>query len=66
LIAHDDKTIICQVCEDLKNDLFVIGMKDQLKNQKSNLKSFKYHDKFKFQNGLLYHDGLLYAPNGPT
>jgi hypothetical protein len=31
-MAHDDKTIICQVCEDLKNDLFVIGMKDQLKN----------------------------------
>ncbi len=66
MIVHDDKTIICQVCEDLKNDLFVIGMKDYLKNQKSNSKSFKYHDKFKFQNGLLYHDGLLYAPNGPT
>jgi hypothetical protein len=33
LITHDEKTIICQVCEDLKNDLFVIGMKNQLKNK---------------------------------
>ncbi len=49
----------------MKNDRIVIGMKVQLKNQKSYSKSFKYHDKFNFQNGLLYHDGLLYAPNGP-
>jgi hypothetical protein len=49
----------------LKNDLFAIGMQSQLRNHQV-LDFSNDHVKFEFQDGLHYHDGLLYVPNGPT
>jgi hypothetical protein len=45
---------------------FIIGIKSWLKNQNQGKINFNHHNKFEFQNGLLYHDGLLYVPSGPT
>jgi hypothetical protein len=55
---------IVKFFEDLKNILFVISIKDELRNQNQVWSLLSDHNKFKFQNGLLYHDGLLYALDG--
>jgi len=61
LITLDDKTLFHQICEDLKKDLFVVDIENQLKSQHQIQDFFSDRAKFKFQNGLLYCDGLLYA-----
>jgi hypothetical protein len=42
---------------------FVINIKGQLKNQNEITSLSNDHDRFKFQNGLLYHDGILHVFN---
>ncbi len=60
------KTLLCQICENLKKDLVTISIQGQLRNHHQVQKNSTEHAKFEFQNGLLYFDGLLYVPNGPT
>jgi len=50
--------------EDLKNNFFVMSIKDELRNQNQVQNLLSVHNKFKFQDGLLYHDGILYALDG--
>jgi hypothetical protein len=59
-----DTIFLCQIRKDLKKDPFVIGMQGQLSSQHQVQKNSSDHVKFGFQNGLLYHDGLLYVLNG--
>jgi hypothetical protein len=66
LIILNDKTLLCQICENLKKDLVTISIQGQLRNHHQVQKNSTEHAKFEFQNGLLYFDGLLYVPNGPT
>jgi hypothetical protein len=66
LIIPNDKTLICQICENLKKDLVTISIQGQLRNYHQVQKITIEHAKFEFQNGLLYFDGLLYDPNGLT
>ncbi len=66
LIIPNDKTLICQICENLKKDLVTISIQGQLRIHHQVQKITIEHAKFEFQNGLLYFDGLLYVFNGPT
>jgi hypothetical protein len=50
--------------EDLKNSFFVINIKDEMKNQNQVWSLLIDHNKFKFQDGFLYHDGVLCALDG--
>jgi hypothetical protein len=52
-----------QIRENLKKDL-VIGIQGQLRSHHQIQDFFSDHVKFKFQDGLLYHDGILYVSNG--
>jgi hypothetical protein len=60
-ITYDDKTFICGIHENLKNVSPCYWLKGQLNNQVQSFSSV--HDKFKFWNYLLYHDGFLYVLN---
>jgi hypothetical protein len=63
-IIIDDTTLLCQIHENLKDPL-VIGIQGQLTNHQ--VQDFSNdHVKFEFQDGLLYHDGFLYVPDGPV
>ncbi len=42
---------------------FVASIKGQLKNQNEIQNLSNDHDRFEFQNGLLYYDGILYVLN---
>jgi hypothetical protein len=53
-------TFFCEICEDLK-DLFVIGIQSPLRSHHQVQDFSNDHAKFKFQNSLLYCDGLLYV-----
>ncbi len=57
-ITLEDKTFFQCTCEDLMNDFLVEVVKNHWKNH------FSDFDKFKFCDGLLYHDELLYIPEG--
>jgi len=57
-ITFEDKTFLQHICEDLINNSLVIVIKS---HQKNLLNDF---DKFKFRDGLLYHDELLYVLEG--
>jgi hypothetical protein len=59
LVIPNDTTFLCQVHENLKNPL-AISIQGQLRNHHQVQDSFNDHAKFKFQNGLLYHDGLAW------
>jgi hypothetical protein len=65
LVISNDTTLLCQIHEDLK-DPFIVGIQGQLKSHHQVQDFSSHHVKFKFQNGLLHHDGFLYVPNGPT
>jgi len=56
----DDTTFHCQICEDLKKDLLIIGIQGQLRNHHQIQDFFNDHAKFEFQDGLFYRDALLY------
>ncbi len=60
LITLEDKTFFQRIIEDLVNDSLVVIFKSHWKNHPSDF------DKFKFCDGLLYHDELLYVPKGPA
>jgi hypothetical protein len=60
----DDTTFFYQIREDLKKDLLAIGIQGQLKNHPQVQNFSNDHAKFEFQDGLLYHDGLLYIVDG--
>jgi hypothetical protein len=64
LVIPDDTTFFCQIREDLKKDLLVIHIQSQLRSHHKVHDFSNDHDKFDFQNGLSYHDGLLYVLNG--
>jgi hypothetical protein len=66
LVTHDEKIFFCQICEYLEKDPLAIGIKGQLKNQNQIQNLLNDHDKFKFWDGFLYHDGLLYVFDGPV
>jgi hypothetical protein len=59
-----DTTFLCQIRKDLKKDPFAIGMQGQLNSQHQVQKKSSDHVKFGFQDGLFYHDGLLYVFDG--
>jgi hypothetical protein len=46
--------------------LLLLASKANLKNHQQVQDFFSDHAKFKFQDGLLYHDGLLYVLDGLT
>jgi hypothetical protein len=50
--------------EDLETDPFVVDIKFWLRNQVPIFSN--NYGSFQFQNGLLYHDGLLHVFDGPT
>jgi hypothetical protein len=55
-----------QIREDLEKEPLIIDIKGQLKNQNQGHNFSNDHNKFEFQDDLLYYDGLLYVPNyGP-
>ncbi len=56
-------TFFCQICENLKNDVFVIGIQSQSKCHHQVQDFSNDHVKLEFLNGVFYHDGLLYVPN---
>jgi hypothetical protein len=49
-----------------KKTLFIINIQGELKSSHQVQDFSNDHVKFKFQDGLLYHDGFLYVPNDPT
>jgi hypothetical protein len=53
-ITLEDKTFLQRIFENLVNDSLVTGVRSHGKNPPSDF------DKFKFCDGLLYHDELLY------
>jgi hypothetical protein len=57
------KTFFHKICEDLEKDL-IVDIQSQLRNQHQIKDFFNDCAKFEFWDGLLYHDGLLYVPNG--
>jgi hypothetical protein len=63
-IIFDDITFLCQIHKDLKKNPFAIGMQGQLNSRHQVQKFSSDHVKFGFQDGLFYHDGLLYILNG--
>jgi hypothetical protein len=67
LIISYDITFLCQIHEDLKKDSLTIGIQGQLRNCPQ-IQDFSndHATKFKFQDGLFYHDGFLYVPNAFT
>ncbi len=65
LVILDDITFLCQIHGNLK-DPFTIGIQGQLKNHHQVQDFSNDHAKFKFQDVLFYHDGLLYVPDGLT
>jgi hypothetical protein len=65
-VILDDTTFFCQICEDLKKDPLVIVIQYQLRSHHQVHDFFSDHVKFKFQDGLLYGDGLLHILDGPT
>jgi hypothetical protein len=64
LIIPNDKTFFHQICEDLKKDPFIVDIQNQLRNQHQIQDLFSNCAKFKFRDGLLYCDGLLYVLDG--
>ncbi len=60
LVTLENKTIFQHICEDIINAYLVAIVKSHQKNPFSNFDKFKFHD------GLLYHDVLLYIPEGLT
>jgi hypothetical protein len=63
-IILNDTTFLCQIHENLK-DPFAIGIQGQLMSHQVQ-DFFSIHVKFKFPDGLLYRDGLLYVFDGPV
>ncbi len=61
-VILDDTTLLCQIHENLKDPL-VISIQGQLTNHQVQYFS-NDHVKFEFQDGLLYHDALLYVLDG--
>jgi len=53
LVTLEDKTFLQHICEALVNDYLVVVIKSHQKNLPSDFNKFKFHD------GLLYHDRLL-------
>jgi hypothetical protein len=64
-VIPDDKTFFHQICEDLKKDHVIVDIQNQLRNQHQILNLSNNNAKFKFQDGLLYRDGLWYVLDGP-
>ncbi len=62
-VILEDITFFCHICEDLKDTLAII-IQGQLRGHQQVQDFFNDHVKFKFQDGLLYHDGLLYVLDG--
>jgi hypothetical protein len=50
----------------LKKNLLAIGIQGQLNSHHQVQEFSNDHVKFEFQDGLLYHDGILYVFDGPT
>ncbi len=63
-IIPNNKTFLCQIHEDLKNDPLAIGIQGQLKSHRQVQDSSNDHAKFEFQDGLLYYDGSFYVIDG--
>lgn len=57
------KNLIYQICGDLDNDLFNIGIKGQYENWNKVQNLSNDHDKFKFSNEFLYLDDFFNVPN---
>jgi hypothetical protein len=55
----EDASYIKEVQEALQDDLFIENIKNRLRANEVN-------DEFEFKDGLLYFNGLLYIPPGPT
>jgi hypothetical protein len=64
LVILDDIILLCQICEDLKNDPLVIGIQGQLRSHHQVLNFSNDHVKFEIQDGLFYRDDLLYVLDG--
>ncbi len=62
-IIPDDITFFCHIHEKLK-DIFVIIIQGQLRGHQQVHDFSSDHVKFKFQDGLVYRDGLLYVLDG--
>jgi hypothetical protein len=58
LVILDDTTLLCQICEDLK-DPVAIGIQGQLKSHHQVWDFPSDHVEFEFQNGVLYCDGFF-------
>jgi hypothetical protein len=63
LVPPNDKSLLCWIRENWKMINFFTNIKGQLKNQNEIQTLSNDHDRFKLQNGLLYHDGILYVLN---
>jgi len=56
-IIFYNKHFLCQIHEYLGKKKIAIGIKRSIEELRSRLRFYSDHNKFKFQNGLSYHDG---------
>jgi hypothetical protein len=64
LVILDDITFFHHIRENFENDTRVIIIQGQLRGHQQVHYFSSDHVKFKFQDGLLYRDGLLYVLDG--